>query len=62
MPVINCPLEGCTYATPDVDAAIAASLLIIHNNVHLNGNAGSSKQKPPKIDRPHVGKDCNEEV
>lgn len=62
MPVINCPLDGCSFATEDVDAAIAASLLILHNNVHLNENAKCSKQKPPKIDRPHIGKDCTEEV
>ena len=52
MPVIKCPLESCTYKTPDVDAAVAASLLIIHNNVHINAN--SSKQKPPKMDRPRI--------
>ena len=50
MPVIKCPLESCTYETPDFDASVAASLLIIHNNVHINAN--SSKPKPPKIDRP----------
>ena len=59
MPVIKCPLESCTYKTPDVDASVAASLLIIHNNVHINEN--SSKLKPPKMDRPRIGRDCSEE-
>ena len=59
MPVIKCPLESCTYETPDVDASVVASLLIIHNNVHINAN--SSKPKPPKMDRPRIGRDCNEE-
>ena len=59
MPVIKCPLECCTYETPDVDASVAASLLFIHNNVHINAN--SSKPKPPKMDRPRIGRDCNEE-
>ena len=47
MPVIKCPLESCTYETPDVDASVVASLLIIHNNVHIYAN--SSKPKPPKM-------------
>ena len=59
MPVIECPLQSCTYKTPDVDASVAASLLIIHNNVHINAN--SSKLKPPKMDRPRIGRDCSEE-
>ena len=36
MPLINCPLDNCIYATPDVDAAVAASLLKLRNNVHIN--------------------------
>ena len=59
MLVIICPLENCKYETPDVDASVAASLLIIHNNVHIN--AHSSELKPPKMDRPRIGGDCNEE-
>ena len=59
MPVINCPPESCTYATLDVDASVAAYLLIIHNNVHINAN--SSKPKPPKFAGPRIGRDCNEE-
>ena len=52
MPVIKCPLESCTYKTPDVDALVAAFFLIIHNNVHINAN--SSKPRPPKMDRPRI--------
>ena len=54
----KCPLESCTYGTPDVD--VAASLLIIHDNFH--NNACSSKPKPPKVDRTRIGRDCNEKV
>ena len=54
MPVIKCPLENCTYKKPDVDASEAASLLVIHNNVHINAN--SSKPKPPKMDRPRIAR------
>ena len=48
--VIICFLDNYTYATPDVDATVAASLLILHNNVHINANASSSKPKPPNMD------------
>ena len=59
MLVIKCPLESCTYETPDVDASVATSLLIIHNNVYINAN--SSKPKPPKMNRSQKERDCNEE-
>ena len=58
MPVIKCFLESYTYKSPDVDASVAASLLNIHNNVHINA---SSKPKPPKMNRPKIGRNCNEE-
>ena len=58
MPVIKCPLERCTYETPDVDASIVAELLILHSNDHTN--ATYSKPKPPNMDRPRIGSDCNE--
>ena len=62
MPVIKCPLDGCSYAAQDVDASVAASLLILHNNVHINENSRRVKQKPPKIDRPRIGKESSEEA
>ena len=49
MPVNKCPLESCTYETPNVNASLAASLLIINNNVHIY--ATCSKPKPPKIEQ-----------
>ena len=48
MPEIQCPIPGCEYVTADVDASVAASLLLIHNNVHLAGSSSSQKQKPPR--------------
>ena len=53
--------NSCSYATPYVDADVTASMLIIQNNVYLSSNASCSKYKPPKIDRSHIGRDCNEE-
>ena len=60
MSVIKCSLESCCYETPDVDASVAASLLIIHNNVCTN--LSFSKPKPLIMDRPRIGRDFNEEV
>ena len=58
-PVKTNDLDNCKYATPDVNAA---SLFNLHNNVHINANGSSSKPNPPKMDRPCIGRDCNEEV
>ena len=60
MLVIKCPLESCTFETPDFDASVAPSLLIIHKNVHINPNP--SKPKSQKMDRTRIGRDCKEEV
>ena len=62
MPEIQCPIPGCEYVTADVDASVAASLLLIHNNVHLAGSSSAQKQKPPKIDRPKISKGISEEA
>ena len=60
MPVIKCPLESCTHEILDVDASVAASLLIIHKNVHFI--ASSLQLKPPKMDRPRIERSSNEEI
>ena len=62
MSAIDCSLECCKYVVPVVDAAVAASLLVIYSNVVLSANAGCCKQKPPKIDRPNIGRGCNKEI
>ena len=56
MSVIECPPEGCTYATPD-----AASLLIIEQH-SLSANAFYSKQKLLKIDILDIARDYNKEI
>ena len=65
MPAIECPFPDCTYATDDVDAAIAAVLLTIHNNTHTNPGQtttpADTRQKAPKIDRPSVTQGSTEE-
>ena len=60
MPVIKFPLKSCKYETPDIDASVAASLLIIHNNVHVI--ASYLKPKPLTMDRPRIGRYCNKEI
>ena len=66
MPIIQCPIQDCTYATEDVDPAIAAALLTIHNNAHtsatVTGAAAPTRQRAPKIDRPKISRGSSEEV
>ena len=65
MPIIQCPIPDCTYVTEDVEAAIAAALLMVHNNMHtatMGAAQNRGKQKAPKIERPHVTKDSSEET
>ena len=47
--MINCPLDNCTYSTPDIDSGVAAFLLNLYNNIHINVNASSSKPKSSKM-------------
>ena len=61
MPDYACPVEGCNYRTGEVEDAIAANFLLLHNNSHAI-QATTVKQKPPKIDRPKISKGCSEEI
>ena len=65
MPTINCPIPDCEYVTEDVDPAIAAVLLTIHNNIHMSA-AGSAPAtnyaRAPKIARPSISKGSTEEL
>ena len=62
MPSIDCPIGGCTYSTGDVDPAIAAALLTVHNNIHVGAAAPTTKQKAPKLARPTISGGSTEEV
>ena len=44
--------------TPDADASVASSLLIIQHNVHII--ASFLKLKPLKMDRPRIERGSNE--
>lgn len=67
MPTINCPIDGCAYNTGDVEASIAAALLMVHNNIHVATTIPArattqNKQKAPKINRPTIRKGSSEEI
>ena len=61
MTVINWPTEGCAYVTGDVNPAVAAALLMVHNNVHTTA-VPTTRQKVPKIDGPAISKGSSEEI
>ena len=56
MPSIQCPVAGCTYATEDVDATLAASLLNLHCTHHATRAAPSTTTTPQveKVRRPNI--------
>ena len=60
MLLIKCLLENWTYELPDVDASVAASLLIVPINIHIY--ASFLKPKPQKIKWYRLGRVFNEEV
>ena len=50
MPVVECPIPGCGYATPDFDALIVVALLNTHIAIHTSGQAA----KVEKVKRPTI--------
>jgi len=64
MPSIDCPIASCSYSTGDVEPAIAAALLTVHNNVHIGAAApaAATKQKAPKLTRPTISGGSSEEI
>lgn len=52
MPKIKCPITECEYETADLDAAIVASLLTVHSNVHSSNNVPAAKTEKDK--RPSI--------
>ena len=51
MPVIQCPIEGCEYETPDVDPVVAAALITTHATVHASHHPTA---KAEKVKRPCI--------
>lgn len=52
MPKIKCPILDCEYETADLDAAIVASLLTVHNTIHSSNNVPAVKTE--KVQRPSI--------
>ena len=65
MPDYKCPIEECPFSTGDLDPAVGAAMLMIHNNIHIsaptNANA-AAHQRAPKIDRPKISAGSSEEI
>ena len=54
MPSVNCPIDGCTYSTPDVDAAIIAALINAHATTHAQPTSATAATHTEKVKRPQV--------
>ena len=57
MPVLQCPIDSCTYETADVLAVAAAALINLHAVVHQSPSpAATPPQQPrgPKLERPRI--------
>ena len=57
MPVLQCPIDSCTYETADVEAVAAAALINLHAVVHQSPSpAATPPQQPrgPKLERPRI--------
>ncbi len=56
MPVVQCPIEGCEYETPDVDPVVAAALITAHSTSHQAPvtRASSQPARVEKVKRPSI--------
>ena len=59
---INCQFNQCDYVAEHTSEAVAIAMLTSHNNVHQgSGLRVATKQKVPKIDRPELKQDIDDE-
>ena len=54
MPVVQCPIEGCDYRTPDVDPVIAAALITAHATSHQAPSQPTQTARVEKVKRPTI--------
>jgi len=52
MPIVQCPIEGCSYTTADLDSAIVAALLTTHALSHSSTPVAAVP--PEKVKRPSI--------
>ena len=51
MPIIPCPRTGCTYETPDLDAAQSLKLVEIHAGEHTNATLPAAQQQTSNVEK-----------
>ena len=51
MPIIPCPRTGCTYESPDLDAAQSLKLIEIHAGEHANATLPAAQQPTSKVEK-----------
>ena len=57
MPVLECPIDSCSFATNDIDMAGAVAILTIHGSIHQNAPAqlpAAAHARAPKLERPRI--------
>lgn len=55
MPVVQCPIPGCSYATPDLSDTIVAALITSHTTVHVSATKQpDATPKVEKVKRPTI--------
>ena len=54
---MRCPVPECTYVSEEAEPAVCATLLTLHNNVHIAAAQQANIKKP---DRPQVTQDMTE--
>ena len=56
MPAIRCPIDGCEYETPDVEAVVTAALITTHATVHQAPTSEPAAQaaRIEKVKRPTI--------
>ena len=52
MPAVKCPIDGCSYETPDENPAIIAALLTVHSQTHTHATVTAAKVE--KVKRPVI--------
>ena len=53
--MIQCPIEGCPYETPDVEPVVAAALITTHATSHRAPNDGPAQAaRVEKVKRPSI--------
>ena len=59
--IIPCQIPGCTYQAENASEAVAVAMLMNHNSVHQSGAVPAVRQRVPKVERPTITQDINDE-